>query len=249
MYGSFAQGYHELMEYSGYRYLADFYEKLFMTHSLTPSLILDLGCGTGSLTALMASRGYDMIGIDISEEMLAIAHRENSAKNILYLKQDMREFELYGTVDVIYSSFDCLNYITSMKDLRKTFRLCANYLNTGGLFIFDVNTPHYFSNVLDGKAYAFEHKNTYLVWQSALDKRKRICDFYLDMFYKKGDYYERYFEKQQERVYCTEDLKKIGAECGFEVLGVYSSTDFHGLENNSERAYFVMKNKTEHRTS
>ena len=124
MYSNFALGYHSIMKNTTQTDFYRYYTDIFKKFDIKPELILDLGCGTGDITHLFAKDGYDMIGVDISFDMLNIAKKENSHEKILYLNQDMREFELYGTVDVIYSSLDCLNYITDKRDLKKVFKLC-----------------------------------------------------------------------------------------------------------------------------
>ena len=121
-----------------------------------------------------------MIGVDISFDMLNIARENNSHENILYLNQDMREFELYGTVDVIYSSLDCLNYLTDKRDVKKTFKLCHNYLNPEGLFIFDINTEYKYINTLDKNTFAYDNDDAYLIWQSEYDKKSKICTIWAE---------------------------------------------------------------------
>ena len=242
MYGSFAKGYHKIMAENDYERFADYYEKIFEKLGVNPSLVLDLGCGSGSLTSIMADRGYDMIGIDISPEMLNIAKNENQRDNILYLCQDMRSFELYGTVDAIYSSLDCVNYLTSPKDILKMLKLLKNYLNPGGIMIFDMNTEYYFENILDGKTHIFENEDVYLVWQSDYSKKKRICSFYLDMFYREGEVYERFCEEQRERAYSVEEIRAVTEEAGHKLIKVYDAFSFRKPRENSERIFFIIKN-------
>lgn len=239
MYGSFAKGYYRLMKNNDYSAFASYYEKIFERERLSPELVLDLGCGAGSLTAVMADRGYDMIGIDLSEEMLNIAKNENSRDNILYLCQDMREFELYGTVDVIYSSFDCLNYITCKRDLKKVFALADNYLNPGGIMIFDLNTDSYFREVLDKKTHIFEDEDVYLVWQSEYADKK--CSFFLDMFYEEGDLYRRFFEEQQERAYSEADIKNALSGTALKIKGVYKNLTFKKAGEDTHKVCYILK--------
>ncbi len=239
MYSSFAYGYYKLMKDTDYASIAGYYEKIFQKNNISPEIILDLGCGAGSLTSIMADKGYDMIGIDISEEMLDIAKKENQRDNILYLCQDMREFELYGTVDVIYSSFDCLNYITSLADLKKVFSLAENYLNPGGIFIFDLNTESYFKDVLNNKTHIFEEDGIYLVWQSEYKNKK--CDFFLDMFYREDNLYKRFYEEQTERAYFSEDIKKALSGRNLSVEGIYKNLTFKKAEEKDHKICYVLK--------
>lgn len=239
MYASFAKGYYRLMKDNDYASYADFYEKVFEKYNLSPELVLDLGCGAGNLTSIMSDRGYDMIGVDISEEMLNIAKTENGRESILYLCQDMREFELYGTVDVIYSSLDCINYITEKRDLKKVFSLCDNYLNPGGIMIFDLNTEKYFKEVLNGKSHVFEEEGVYLVWQSEYANKK--CDFYLDMFYEEGGKYTRFFEEQTERVYEKEDIKNALRGTKLSLEGIYKNNTFKKANGNEHKICCVLR--------
>ena len=143
-YTNFAEVYDLFMDNIPYEDWCSYVTGLLKEHGVKDGLILDLGCGTGSLTELLAVAGYDMIGVDNSEDMLQIAmdKRAESGKDILYLLQDMREFELYGTVKAVLSICDCINYILEYKDLVEVFRLVNNYLDPGGVFIFDLNTVY-----------------------------------------------------------------------------------------------------------
>ncbi len=241
MYGNFALGYHTIMKNTDRKGLTDYYLDIFKKFDINPDLVLDLGCGAGDITCRLAKKGYDMIGIDISTDMLNIAREENSRGNILYLNQDMREFELFGTVDVIYSAFDCLNYITDKRDLKKVFALCMNYLNPGGLFIFDINTEYKFTNILDNNTFVYDNEEAYLVWQSAYSKKDKICTFFLDMFYKNGNHYERFYEEQEQRAYSIDELKKIAEQSGFKVLAVYDNLSFKKYSKTSEKVFFVLR--------
>lgn len=241
MYNNFALGYYSIMKDTVQSDFFCYYKKIFEKLNINPKLILDLGCGTGDITYLFAKENYDMIGIDISFDMLNIAKENNSHENILYLNQDMREFELYGTVDVIYSSLDCINYITDKRDLKKVFKLCNNYLNPDGLFIFDINTEYKFKNILDNKTYTYDNDDAYLIWQSEYDKKRKMCTFFLDMFYKENNVYNRYYEEQEQRAYSIDELTKMAEISGFKVLGVYDNLSFKKYTKNSEKIFFVLR--------
>ena len=237
MYQSFAAGYEKFSADNDYAAFADYYEEIFSKYNIKPSLVLDLGCGSGSLTDIMAKKGYDMIGVDISPEMLDMAREKNP--EILYLNQDMREFELYGTVDAIYSSFDCINYITNKNDVKKIFKLVNNYLNYGGLFIFDINTVHKLKNVLGDNTFVFDKDDVYLVWQN--EYYNKIATFYLDMFYKTDGKYERFYEEHYERAYEADKIKEMLKFAGLEILGVFDEFGFDKPKKNSERIFFVAR--------
>ncbi|MDR2751253.1 MAG: class I SAM-dependent methyltransferase, partial [Clostridiales bacterium] len=137
-YQRFARVYDLFMADTPYGSWACYIKSAWARHGVNPGLVLDLGCGTGSLSALLREMGCDMIGVDASEEMLSEAY--GKTEGILLLKQDMRELDLYGTVASIVCFCDSLNYLTDDGDLLKVFKLCHNYLDPGGLFVFDVNT-------------------------------------------------------------------------------------------------------------
>ena len=201
--------------------------------------VLDLGCGTGGITSLLADKGYDMIGLDISPEMLNIARERNFGKNTLLLCQDMTEFELYGTVQAIYSSFDCLNYITKNKDLRQVFVLARNYLESGGVFIFDINTEYRYKNVYDGNSFVYDLEDAYAVWRNAYDEQKRLCEFEIDIFSQTEDgLYERDYESQTQRFYTDEEILSFAE--GFSLVKKSGGKGFDGCEE-AEKCYFVFK--------
>lgn len=241
MYNNFASGYFRIMKDTNQKDFYSYYLKIFEKYNLKPELILDLGCGTGDIAYLFAKDNYDMIGVDISFDMLSIAKEHHSHEKILYLNQDMREFELYGTVDSIYSSLDCINYITSKRDLKKVFKLCNNYLNPEGLFIFDINTEYKFKNILDSNTFVYDNEDAYLVWQSEFNNKNKICTFFLDMFYKEEDTYNRFYEEQEQRAYSVDEIKDIAKAAGFKVLAVYDNLSFKKADKTSEKVFFVLR--------
>ena len=146
-YENFARVYDELMDNVPYEEWAQFILNLLQDRKITEGLVLELGCGTGKLMTLLGKAGFDMIGVDNSVEMLQIA-KEKTSQDFLYLLQDMREFELYGTVKAVISVCDSVNYITKKEELRKVFQLVNNYLDPEGLFIFDFNTEYKYRELI-----------------------------------------------------------------------------------------------------
>lgn len=227
---------------------ADFIEDIIKKEhkGAYPELVLDLGCGTGRMTLELAKRGYDMTGVDYSVEMLDIA-RENAedaglSDKMLWLCQDMREFELYGTVDVTVSCLDTVNHLTSTSDLYKCLSLVHNYLIPDGLFIFDVNGKYKFENIYANESYVMEDDGSFCVWQNFYNEKSRLCDFYITLFEETEDgIYERYDEEQRERMYTLRALKKALSDNGFEFLGAYSDFDFAPGDDSSERIYIVAR--------
>lgn len=241
MYNRFAYLYDSLINDVDYEKWVDYYFKIFKRYALSPKLGLDLGCGTGSMTTALAKRGIEMTGIDISEDMLMVAREKSAGMDILWLNQDMCEFELYGTVDFIISSLDCINYITDKRELLKVFKLANNYLNPGGLFIFDINTRHKLENVIGNNTFILENDDVFCSWQNEFDKKRSISDFYLTFFCKDEDSYKRFDEEHQERAYDICELTKIIEKSGMRLLKVYDAHSFSAPNETSERVFFVLQ--------
>lgn len=224
---------------------ADFIEEILKRECKTrPELVLDLGCGTGKMTIELARRGYDMTGIDYSPEMLDIARSEaeNEGHDVLWLCQDMREFELYGTVDAAVSCLDCINHLEDEDDLIKCFSLMHNYLVPDGIFIFDVNGKYKFENIYADNTYAMEEDGGLCVWENYYDPEAKLCDFYITLFKECADgRYERYDETQSERMYTLKELRNALEKCDMEFLGAYGDFEFSPGSDDNERIYIVAK--------
>ena len=216
-------GYYDILNYNAdYRKVADYIEKVFGLYGRKPALVLDLACGTGSLTLELGARGYDMTGIDLSAEMLAVAASKKYCGDILWLNQDMCGFELYGTVDAIVCCFDSLNYILDGENIKKCFKSVHNYLSPGGLFIFDVNSKYRFERVYAENNFVLENKNVFCSWRNFYDEKSGICDFYLTLFVRQPDgAYKRYCEAQREKYHSEDFLKESLAEAGFGGLNIF----------------------------
>ena len=239
----FYDSFNSSVDYSAW---ADFYEELFTSYAgREVSSVLDLACGTGSMTLELAKRGYDMTGVDISSEMLSAAvQKATEAKlgSILWLNQDMREFELYGTVDAIICVLDGINYLSDVSELKKVFSLAENYLFPGGLFIFDVNTPYKFENCFGNNSYIFSDEGIYCGWQNYFSKRSGNCSFYLTMFELNPDgTYTRRDEYQREHCFSMKTIIRTAAECGLEKCGVFSGFGREEPDEKSERWHFVFR--------
>lgn len=242
-YKSFAQVYDLFMNDIPYDKWIEYLINIWRKYNYKPKLIAELGCGTGNITIELAKKNYDMIGIDISEDMLTVA-KEKSIKeksDILYLLQDMREFELYGTVDCIISLFDSLNYIRDEKDLLNIFKLVNNYLNPNGLFIFDMNTEYKFSKLLNSNTFAETTEDVAYIWENFYDETKKINEYYINFFIKEGETnkYKRFEEFHYEKCYNIDTIKKLLAQSELKLLGVYDAFTFNEPLENSERIYFI----------
>ena len=228
-----------------YKAWASFIDKIFKKEMKSrPELVLDLGCGTGSMTLALADLGYDMTGVDYSPEMLDIA-RERSEKaghDVLWLCQDMREFELYGTVDAAVCCLDSINHLTEDGDLKLCFDLVHNYLIPDGIFVFDINGKYKFEKIYADETYAMEEEGGVCIWQNYYDEESKLCDFYITLFKEENDgRYSRYDEEQCERMYTLSEIKKALKASGLEFLGAYSDFDMSAASDKSERLYIVAK--------
>lgn len=247
MYDLLAPVYDEINKEVDYSRWADFIEKIIERNKgfSEENLILDLGCGTGKMTLELARRGYDMTGVDSSSEMLDKASSEaekEGLKNILWLLQDMREFELYGTVGVTVSCLDCMNHLVSASDFKKCLMLVHNYLVPDGLFIFDVNGRGKFRTVYADNSYVFENESSMCIWQNSYNDRSGICDFYITLFSENGDgSYDRADEVQREKMYTLKSIKKMLSESNFDLVGAYSDFNFTEASDESHRIYVVAK--------
>lgn len=246
-YTSIAKLYDKLNTGVDYSRLADFLIEQTTKYSKDnkmPELLLDLACGTGKLTLELAKRGYDMTGIDLSEEMLGIA-QENTRKikkDILFLRQDMTEFELYGTVGATYCCFDSLNYILKPSDLKKVFSLIHNYLDPDGIFIFDMNTEYKFENIYSDNCFILEEDGVFCTWQNLYNKKTHMCDFFLTFFEETSDgKYIRSEEDQRERCYPRKTVEKYLAAAGFELLDILAEDMKSPASDDNERHYFIAR--------
>ena len=209
--------------------------------------ILDLGCGTGTLTQLLAQKGYDMIGIDNSQEMLQIAieKKEKSDLDILYLLQDMREFELYGTVGAVISVCDSLNYLLNEEDILTTFRLINNYLYPGGLFIFDFNTVYKYEVVIGDATIAENREDCSFIWENYYHEKEEINEYDLTLFVKNDNEgtntFSRFEETHYQRGYRLEQMKALIETAGLEFITAIDSDTHDAVTPESERIYVVAR--------
>ncbi len=215
----------------------DFLEDLMRANPRPVHEVLDLGCGTGSMTWELARRGYDMTGVDLSFEMLDIARKRGRDGDILWLCQDMREFELFGTVQATVCCLDCINHLTESGDVKRTFSLVHNYLEPDGLFIFDVNSRRRFVEDYGEQVYTYDLEDGFAVWQNFYNSKRRLCDFDITLFRRETDgRYRRFDEHQRERYYPTATLKRLLAECGFTEPVLYGD-DFQPWTAGAEEPY------------
>ena len=243
-YEDFAEVYDTFMDNTPYEEWSRFVVKALREEKISEGLVLDLGCGTGTMTELLAEEGYDMIGVDLSDRMLDIAmeKREKSGKDILYLQQDMREFELYGTVRAVICLCDSLNYLLEEKELLETFRLVNNYLDPGGLFLFDFNTVYKYETVIGDSVIAENRDECSFIWENYYEENEQINEYDLTIFVKQeNDLFRKFTETHLQRGYTLAVMKRLVEEAGL-IFKEALDADTHGpVTEESERIYVLAK--------
>ncbi|MEG1742830.1 MAG: class I SAM-dependent methyltransferase [Clostridia bacterium] len=220
---------------------AKFLTNLFIESSLDVHEVLDLGCGTGEISLRLSHAGYDMICVDISDDMLNEFKQKIKSENILLLQQDMCALDLFGTVQAAFSTFDCLNYLKTDDDLKRTLTSVSLFLEKDGLFIFDINTIFAYSQVYGTNSYVYEDGDDMLIWQNNFNKKTKKCYFDLTFFDRDGDRYRRLDETQVQTYFSPKTIEKILKECGFEVLFMYGGTDCCTFDDMCPKAHYVTK--------
>lgn len=243
-YTGFAAVYDMFMDNIPYEEWCKYLITLLKRQGITDGLVLDMGCGTGSLTRLLAKEGYDMIGIDRSGEMLEIAmeHQVEESEKILYLQQDMREFELYGTVRAVISICDSINYIMKPEELVQVFSLVNNYLDPGGIFIFDCNTLYKYEEVLGDQTIAENRDEGSFIWENYYEEETGINEYQLTLFIREEDgRYCREEEIHYQRAYSLEQLQGALELAGLEFVAVYDAFTEQAPTDTSERIYIIAR--------
>lgn len=243
-YGSFAYFYDRLTENVDYDGIAQQIDKWVERFGGRHGILLDLACGTGSLSEALARRGFDVIGVDNSEEMLnaALDKKFDSGLNIQYLRQDMRRLDMYGTIDVTVCVLDSINHLTSDRDALEAFKCVSLFAYPDGLFIFDVNTLYKHEKVLADSAFLYSLDGLYCGWQNEYDKTDSSVNICLDFFEEEEDGgYKRYSEEFKEIYLPPERIKQLLDEAGFEILGVFDGYSDLKLHERSERAVYVCR--------
>ena len=257
-YSEFARVYDLFMDNIPYEEWCDYLAMLLKQHGVADGLVLELGCGTGNMTEALKRRGYDMIGIDNSEEMLAEAIEKNSEsyadpacelKPILYLCQDMREFELYGTVRAVVSVCDSMNYILEPEELLQVFRLVNNYLDPEGVFIFDLNTRYKYEKILGEQTIGETREDHCFIWDNYYDEETRINEYVLNLFIQGVDgRYDRYEEFHYQRAYELEEIRRLIEASGLRWEGAYDAFTMEPVREDSERIYIIAREQGKSRT-
>lgn len=260
-YTGFAQVYDLFMDNIPYDDWSEYLISLMQQYGTKDGLVLELGCGTGKITRRLANAGYDMIGIDNSYDMLSVAiEKEDELRDdegnlprnpILYLNQDMREFELYGTVAAVVSICDSMNYITKDEDLLEVFRLVNNYLEKDGLFIFDLNTVYKYKEILGERIIAENREEASFIWDNMYYEEEQINEYNLTVYARieseEDEYcdglFERFDEVHYQKAYTLDRIKELLEQAGMEFVTAYDAFTREPVKENSERIYVVAREK------
>ena len=245
-YTSFAAVYDTFMDNVPYEEWGAYIHSMLCKYGVRDGIVLDLGCGTGTMTELLAGYGYDMIGVDNSEDMLELAmeKRMDSGHDILYLLQDMREFELFGTVRAVVSVCDSVNYVTDPEELKEVFRLVNNYLDPGGIFLFDFNTEYKYREVMGDCTIAEDRGLCSFIWDNTYYEEEKINEYDLTLFIKEeesgdtgagGELYRKFRETHYQRGYTLEEIKRLLQEAGLLFEAAYDMDTKGGVTPTSER--------------
>lgn len=249
-YGDFARVYDLFMQDVPYKEWADHIEKVWEQYKISPKLIAELGCGTGALANYFAAKNIDVIGIDNSDQMLAIAREKSAEKglDVLYLLQDMQDFELYGTVDSIYSACDSINYILEDDELLQTFKWVNNYLEPGGIFIFDINSQYKYEEILAENTFAYNIKEASYIWDNYYDGEEEINQYLVTFFVEEDDgRYSKFEELHHERMYRLETITRVLEEAGMSVEGVFDGYTFNPVREDSDRITIIAREQGKER--
>lgn len=245
-YSVFAQYYDKLTQNVNYKKRAAYFDKIVDIHApeLHGGILLDLACGTGSLSFELASLGYDVIGVDGSGEMLSVAMQKTAeyGNSPLFLNQTMQRLDLYGTVDITVCALDSLNHLPDEKAFAKAVERVALFTNDDGLFIFDVNTAYKHREILADNAYVYQPDELFCVWQNSYDKSSGDVLIELDFFLKeKSGLYKRNSESFTERIFTHEQITNVLSANGFEIVAVYGDDSFEPVNDTTQRIIYTAK--------
>ena len=242
-YTVFARYYDTLMQDAEYKKRALYLNRILDQWNRGPGLTVDLACGTGSIALELAGLGYDMICVDQSTQMLEEARKkfENAEKSALFIHQDMRALDLYGTVDAVVCCLDSINHLPSPRSVEETFKRVSLFLNPGGLFIFDVNTPYKFENILAGNTFVYDYDEVYCVWQNSYRRSTGACRFDLTFFERTEAAYQRYDECFYEKSYSERTLVRCLKAAGLDLMNRFEEFTFEDPGEKAERIVYVAR--------
>jgi SAM-dependent methyltransferase len=242
-YSRFAKYYDILTQDIDYISYAKYIKQLFELHNSNPFLILDLACGTGSLSFALEKMGYDVIGIDNSEQMLshAFAKVTKYKSKAMFICQDMQNLDLYGTVDAVICSLDSINHLISPQKIINTFKKVSLFLNPDGLFIFDINSEYKFKSILSNNTFVYDYDEVYCVWQNSYNHKTKLCRFDLTFFENNKEKYTRYDESFYEKAYSQKNIKKYLSESGLVLENIFEENTINVPDDESQRLIYVVR--------
>ena len=237
-YKALAASYDRLTNDVDYEAVMDFYRKIMEEEGVHPRSAVDLACGTGSVTQLLARQGIPTIGVDLSEEMLTQAQLKTADMDNppRFICQSLDKLKLYKAVDLAVCALDSLDYITDPRQCRQAIHRIFRALNPGGLFIFDVNTPEKL-RAMDGQVFLDEDDDVYCVWRGQFDEETNICSYGMDLFQREGKRWVRSFEEHREYAYSAPQLTGWLREAGFTRIRVYGDRKLSDPEPGEQRIY------------
>ena len=243
-YEALAASYDGLTRDIPYEKYLRFFKTLLRRHGVTATTVLDLACGTGSLSVLLAKHGYRVLGVDRSEEMLTVAAEkamELEENQPFFAAQPMQRLKIPEPVDACVCALDSINYVTKPQDVQKAFRRVYESLRPGGLFVFDINTPYKLES-LDGQVFLDETEDSYCVWRAVYDKRHSLCRYGMDLFQQANDgLWERSFEEHVERAYTPEELSQWLTDAGFAQVERFANLRPEAPKADELRIFFAAK--------
>ena len=248
-YTAFASVYDEFMDDIPYEEWHKYIVQLLKENNVEKGTVAELGCGTGTMTQMLESSGYDMIGIDMSEDMLMIANEKKyeTGSDILYLLQDMCELELYSTVDAFVSICDSVNYITEKEDLIEAFKRVNKYLDEDGVFIFDFKTDYFYKEVLGDTVIARSDEESSYIWDNYYYEDNKINEYELTIFIKDDDddvddnIFRQYKETHYQKGYTIDEIKELINLSGLKLCKAYDAFTHNEVRTDSERVYIICK--------
>ena len=237
-YKNLAISYDRLTNDVDYAAVVDFYHEILAFEGVTPRTVADLACGTGSVSLLLANRGYQVTGVDMSEDMLTVAadKAQTLENRPTFVCQKLQELRLPRGVDLAISGLDSMNYITDPADCEMAIKRVFKALNPGGIFIFDVNTPAKL-RAMDGQVFLDEDDDVYCVWRGEFDEKTNICSYGMDLFQRKGNLWERSFEEHREYAYSADQLVGFLKDAGFTHIRVYGDCRMEAPKEGEQRIY------------
>lgn len=245
-YGDFAYYYDLLTENVDYESRCNYIHSLLAENGIGKGILLDLACGTGTASFLLSQKGYDMIGVDASAEMLSVAQEKKaeSGEDIIFLCQKMEELDLFGTINGAVCTLDSINHVTNEATVKEIFRRVSLFMEDKGIFIFDVNTPFKHREILGNNTFVYDMDEVYCVWQNSTDS-ELLTSISLDIFEKdeEDDVYYKYSEQFCEKGYDLSDIENWVKEYKFDVIGIYEEMTKQPVKEDTQRAVFVLRKK------